>query len=122
MMLPQPNATVVRRVGATPPRELSTSAITLSELLYGAERRRSQRLLHLIPQIMARLRVIPFDEPAAHVFGPLKAQLERGGTPLAEPDLRIASIALANRLIVVTNNVRHFGRVPGLTVENWLAP
>jgi tRNA(fMet)-specific endonuclease VapC len=35
--------------------------------------------------------------------------------------MQIASIALANELVVVTGNVRHFGRVPGLTVENWLA-
>jgi tRNA(fMet)-specific endonuclease VapC len=42
------------------------------------------------------------------------------GTPLAEPDLRIASIALTRQLMLVTRTVRHFQRVPGLTVENWI--
>ncbi|MGH3775657.1 MAG: hypothetical protein ACRDRR_07960 [Pseudonocardiaceae bacterium] len=56
----------------------------------------------------------------ARTFGVLKAALERRGTPLAEPDLRIASIALSRDLILVTHNVRHFQRVPELTVENWI--
>ena len=64
--------------------------------------------------------VLPFDTLAARTFGALKASLERKGTPLAEPDLRIASIALARGLILVTRNTRHFQRVPGLTVENWI--
>ncbi|MGH3911045.1 MAG: hypothetical protein ACRDRM_09470 [Pseudonocardiaceae bacterium] len=63
--------------------------------------------------------VPPFDTLAARTFGALKATLERKGTPLAEPDLRIASIALARGLILVTRNV-HFQRVPDLTVENWI--
>ncbi|MGH3908244.1 MAG: hypothetical protein ACRDTE_29285 [Pseudonocardiaceae bacterium] len=62
--------------------------------------------------------VLPFDTLAARTFGVLKASLERSGTPLAEPDLRIASIALTRGLILVTRNVRHFQRGPDLTVEN----
>ena len=50
----------------------------------------------------------------------LRAELERQGRRLDEPDLRIASIALSRQLTVVTGNVRHFRRVPELAVENWL--
>jgi tRNA(fMet)-specific endonuclease VapC len=64
--------------------------------------------------------VLPFDAVAARTFGELKADLERAGTPLAEPDLRIAAIVLTQRLTLVTRNVRHFSRVPGLLVENWI--
>jgi tRNA(fMet)-specific endonuclease VapC len=64
--------------------------------------------------------VLPFDRPAAETYGRLRAELERAGTPLSEPDLRIASIALTHDLTVVTGNVRHFARVSGLRVENWL--
>ncbi|MGH3565987.1 MAG: hypothetical protein ACRDRH_08145 [Pseudonocardia sp.] len=64
--------------------------------------------------------VLPFDILTARRLGMLKAALERVGTPLAEPDLRIASIALTRDLILVTQNVKHFGRVPELTVENWI--
>jgi tRNA(fMet)-specific endonuclease VapC len=47
--------------------------------------------------------------------------LEERGLPLADADLRIAAIALANDLTLVTGNVRHFRRIPDLAVENWLA-
>jgi tRNA(fMet)-specific endonuclease VapC len=57
---------------------------------------------------------------AAEIYGPLRSELEAKGKRLDEPDLRIASISLARRLILVTGNVRHFGRVPGLAVEDWL--
>lgn len=64
--------------------------------------------------------ILPFDERAAEAYGPLRAGLEAEGRRLDEPDLRIASIALSQRLTVVSGNVRHFGRVPDLAVENWL--
>jgi tRNA(fMet)-specific endonuclease VapC len=57
---------------------------------------------------------------AAEIYGPLRSELGVKGKRLDEPDLRIASIALAHGLILVTGNVRHFDRVPGLTVEDWL--
>ncbi len=64
--------------------------------------------------------MVPFDEAAARRYGALRAYLERQGTPLADADLRIAAIALVRGLVMVTGNVRHFQRVPGLVVENWL--
>ena len=66
--------------------------------------------------------VIPFDEKAAEAYGPLRAELERRGQRLDGPDLRIAAIALSRDLTLVTGNVRHFERVPGLRIENWLEP
>jgi tRNA(fMet)-specific endonuclease VapC len=117
----QPHLGVARRIAAIPANEQFTSAISLGELLFGAHRRDRADLLALIAQIPGVLRILPFDEAAARVFGPLKANLERAATPLAEPDLRIASIALANSLTLVTGNARHFARVHELTIENWLA-
>ena len=64
--------------------------------------------------------ILPFDRTAAEAFGSIRAELERAGTPLAEPELRIGAIALTNNLTVVTGNVRHFARIPGLQVENWI--
>jgi predicted nucleic acid-binding protein len=57
---------------------------------------------------------------AARIFGTLKADMERAGIPLAEPGLRIAAMAISHELTLVTRNVRHYGRVPDLTVENWI--
>lgn len=70
---------------------------------------------------MPNLPVLPFDASAARRYGEVRAELERRGTPIGDADLRIASIALDRDLTVVTGNVRHFEKVPGLAVENWLA-
>jgi len=113
---------LIRRLAQTPPEQQFTTAVTLGELLYGAARRGSATLTQKVRElVIGALLVLPFDERAAEVYGPLRAQLEAEGRRLDEPDLRIASIALSRGLVVVTANVRHFGRVPDLKVENWLA-
>jgi len=66
------------------------------------------------------IQILPFDRASGEIYGSLRADLERSGTPLAEPDLRIAAIALTNNLTVVTANVRHFSRVRELRVESWI--
>ena len=117
----EPDLALVRRLAQLPPADQFTTAVTLGELLYGAERRGSDRLREAVRGLVAgALTVLPFDEPAAEAYGSLRARLESAGEPLAEPDLRIASIALARDLTLVTANVRHFARVPDLRVENWL--
>ncbi|MBI2886979.1 MAG: PIN domain-containing protein [Chloroflexi bacterium] len=115
---------LIARIADTPSEAQFTSAITLGELYYGAYRlgRDASGLLLRLDQLLADGRVVlPFDEAAARRYGELRADLERRGTPLGDADLRIASIALNRGLAVVTGNLRHFQRVPGLTVENWLA-
>ncbi len=119
---PYPNLGLVRRAAAVPAAEQFITAITVGELVYGAARRESASLTRRIQEVIqTAATVLPFDEQAGHAYGELRARLEREGKSLAEPDLRIASIALANELVMVTGNVRHFERVEGLTVENWLA-
>jgi tRNA(fMet)-specific endonuclease VapC len=118
----EPLLPLIRRLAQVPPPEQFTTAVTLGELLYGAARRDSDRLRSRVSELVrGALTVLPFDERAAKVYGPLRAQLEAEGRRLDEPDMRIASIALSRELTLVTGNVRHFDRVPGLTVENWLA-
>jgi tRNA(fMet)-specific endonuclease VapC len=117
-----PPLALIRRLAQTPPEQQFTTAVTLGELLYGAARRGSATLIRKVRElVIGALLVLPFDERAAEVYGPLRAGLEAEGRRLDEPDLRIASIALSRGLVVVTTNVRHFGRVPDLKVENWLA-
>ncbi|MDD9994974.1 MAG: hypothetical protein OXS35_04395 [Dehalococcoidia bacterium] len=70
--------------------------------------------------LLPNLSVLPFNVAAAHRYGEMGAELERRGTPLGEADLRIGAIALTRGLTVVTGNVRHFQRIPNLSVENWL--
>jgi tRNA(fMet)-specific endonuclease VapC len=98
-----------------------TTAITLGELFYGAVRRRSPSLLRAIEEyVEGEVTILEFDESAARAYAEIRVELEAAGQRLDDADLRIASICIARDLTLVTGNVRHFERVPGLRVENWL--
>jgi tRNA(fMet)-specific endonuclease VapC len=101
------------------PSELCVSSITLAELRYGAEVRRSRKLHRLISTFVEPIDVVSFDPSAAGRFAGVAATLARRGEPIGTLDTLIAAHALSLRLTLVTNNVRHFGRVPGLVTENW---
>jgi tRNA(fMet)-specific endonuclease VapC len=108
-------------LATVPADQQFTTAITAGELFYGASKRGSPSLVKRVRQVVASaVAVLPFDVTASEIYGSLRSELEAGGKRLDEPDLRIASIVLANGLTLVTGNVRHFGRVRGLLVENWL--
>lgn len=117
-----PSGRLVRRLAEVPRDHQHTSSITVGELVYGAYRtpRPDYFLDRLTARVWPNLTVVAFDRPAAEVYGRLRADLERIGRPVGEPDLRIAAIAASRGLTVVTGNVRHFELIPGLTVENWL--
>lgn len=118
-----PSTSLVARLAVTPQESQFTSSITLGELLYRAHRLgpTSDALLdRLNATLVPNLPVLPFDSDAARSYGEVRAELERRGTPIGDADLRIGAIALARALTVVTGNVRHFNRIPGLPVENWL--
>ena len=117
-----PSAALVRRLARTPPEDQATSSVTLGELVYGARRlggRRASQLGEIERELLAHLPVLPFDSAAAHHYGVIRAELEQERISIGDADTRIAAIALARDLAVVTGNVRHFERVPGLLVENW---
>ena len=115
-----PSPELQEKVRTVPVEEQFTSSITLGELIYGAQKKRSERLLSQVRRIVANLQILPFSSSAAAVYGQVRAELEAAGNPIGEADTRIAAIALEHGLIVVTGNVRHFGRVRDLPVENWL--
>jgi tRNA(fMet)-specific endonuclease VapC len=62
---------------------------------------------------------MPFDDAAAMVYGTIRANLAKAGTPIGPNDLQIAAIALANELTLVTHNTREFSRIQGLKLEDW---
>ena len=100
---------------------IHTTAVNVAEILYGLERRKSDSLWERYnTRIFPLLTVLPFDDAAARQYGPLRAHLAELGTPIEEADLMVASIALARAATLVTGNTRHFARVPGLRLENWL--
>ena len=106
-----------------PPSDLSLSTITLAEIFYGIEKssvKKKERRLK-IKQISTLLNIYPFDEAAAGKYAVIRSELEREGRVISERDTQIASIALANKLIVVTHNVKEFNRIAKLKVEDWAA-
>ena len=107
------------RIRACNPSDICMSAITLAELRYGADRKGSRKLHGLIDTFAAAIEVVSFDEAAAAEFGRIGSILAERGTPIGEFDVLIAAHAVVLRCTLVTNNVRHFSKVPGLSVENW---
>lgn len=102
------------------PSQIAISAITLGELRFGAEKRKSKRLYSLIDVFCATVDVLDYDAEAASHYGKLCALLQRRGTPIGIADTMIAAHAQTLGRVLVTNNGRHFVRVPGLKLENWL--
>jgi tRNA(fMet)-specific endonuclease VapC len=111
---------VAARILQHPPSDLAISALTLAELGFGAEKKKSAKLRRAILSFVQDVAVVPFDEEAAARFATVAAALAREGSPIGVLDTLVAAHALALGLTVVTNNTRHFTRVAGLTVENWL--
>ena len=99
---------------------LAISAVTLMELIYGAEKSSfPAKNLAVIEGFSARLEVLSYDEDAATHTGQLRAELARAGTPIGPYDQMISGHARSKGLILVTNNLNEFVRVPGLRVEDW---
>ncbi len=123
VLRPTPPVGLIRRVADLDPNDQATTAISAGELTYGAYR--SSRPEHFLSALEERVwpnvRVLAFDIESAGIYGELRADLERLGTPIAEPDLRIASICLRHDATLATGNLRHFSRVPGLEAQDWLA-
>ena len=92
------------------------------ELIYGAEKSSNpERNLSEIEGFIARIDVVSYDDIAANHTGQIRAELARHGTPIGPYDQMIAGHARSQGLILVTNNLREFERVPGLRLENWVS-
>lgn len=101
--------------------QLSISAVTLSEVAFGAERSaKPAENLAIIEQFAAMLEVLPFGYRAAVHCGEIRARLAAKGRPVGPYDVMIGGHARSEGLILVTNNVREFERIEGLRVENWV--
>ena len=100
---------------------MAISAITLSELYHGAEKSiKGSENLAAIEDFCSRLDVLPYGSKAAQHYGAIRAGLEKLGQPIGVNDLHIAAHARSEGLVMVTNNVAEFARVPALQVENWV--
>jgi tRNA(fMet)-specific endonuclease VapC len=115
-----PQGRVAARIAEAGEAAICTSILVAAELRFGAAKKRSDRLTVQLESILSAIDIQPFDAPADAAYAELRAQLEAAGAPIGANDMLIAAHALATRCILVTDNEREFGRVAGLTIENWL--
>ncbi|WP_322992237.1 type II toxin-antitoxin system tRNA(fMet)-specific endonuclease VapC [Limnohabitans sp.] len=100
---------------------MAISAITLSELHHGAEKSaKVSQNLEVIEEFASLLEVLPYTAKASQHYGAIRSDLEKTGQTIGVNDLHIAAHARSEGLVVVTNNLSEFARVPGLMVENWV--
>lgn len=101
--------------------DIATTWITASELTYGAEKSSaSDRNLTLVTEFLGTLPILGLDLTSALEFGRCKARRERAGMRIADADLLIAAITLANGASLVTGNRRHYERIENLRIEDWI--
>ncbi len=111
---------IIRKLASLVPEDIAVCSVVKAELFYGARKsNQPERTLARQQLFLNRFTSLPFDDRAAEIYGSVRVQLEARGTPISPNDLMIAAIAVANGLILVTNNVREFSRVEGLQLDDW---
>jgi len=102
------------------PNDISICSVVKAELYYGAMKsQKSNKNLIKLKKFFERFFSFSFDDAASRSYGDIRSKLESVGTPIGPNDLMIASIAISNHLTLVSHNVREFGRVKDLLLEDW---
>jgi tRNA(fMet)-specific endonuclease VapC len=99
--------------------ELTISPLVCAELLYGVKKKGNRDVEKKVHDFLSHIRTIDFNSEAAESYAALRAELEKLGTPLDNMDLLIAASATAAGTVLVTHNIKHFSRIPGLAIEDW---
>lgn len=117
-----PNEALVRKLASVPSASLATASICVMELRFGALKteRHPDLWMTIQERIISKVRVFEFGFNEALKAADILMALQSSGKQIGLEDVMIGSIGLANGLTVVTGNTRHFSRIPGLLVENWL--
>jgi len=123
VLKPRPSPRYVEWLATVPRAVQYCSAVSIGELFRGAFRSpgRERHLRNVDTRVLPAVTVLPYDTGSAREYGRIAAVLERQGRRLADADLQIAATALQHGLRLVTGNVRHFERIPGLEIERILA-
>jgi tRNA(fMet)-specific endonuclease VapC len=120
-LIKQASPKAIRRLRSRSVGQVGLSSISLAELEYGtAKSSRPEQSRQSLAEFLVPLDVAAFDADAAAIYGTLRSELERRGTPIGPLDTLIAAHALALGATLVTSNSREFRRVPDLSVEDWL--
>jgi tRNA(fMet)-specific endonuclease VapC len=115
-----PNGPIFNRLESILPATACTSIIVAAEIQFGLRKKGSTKLSRQAKQILSVMDVLPLEPPAESHYGEIRNHLNRMGQTIGGNDLFIAAHTRSLDLILVTDNIREFSRVPGLKVENWL--
>ena len=117
-----PNSHVLSRLGSEPAHTLFTSSICIMELRFGSALREDFEKFwqKISKEIISRVNIISIGAKEAATAGDILADLRKSGNVIGLEDVLIAASAITNQFTVVTANIRHFSRIKGLEVENWL--
>lgn len=111
-----PSPRLVARLREVPSRARWTSAVSVGQVLVAARGHANPRLMQRVVQLVAAIRVAPFDLPAAQAFAKLRASM----TVASVDEVMIAAVAVVNRHTLVTRTPHAFAGVTDLEVENWV--
>jgi tRNA(fMet)-specific endonuclease VapC len=120
-LIRNPQGRAAKRIAKVGEEDICTSVIVAAELRYGCAKSGSTRLLKAVEDLLAEIKVLPFDVPADAEYGGIRSELEAAGKPIGGNDLLIAAHALATGATIVTDNTGEFKRIRGLSVQNWRA-
>ncbi len=115
------NESLKKKFGEIGISSLSISNCVLAELYFGAYRsKKVEENVKHIELFKKNLTILSDSEESASLFGKIKAELRSKGTIIEDFDILIASIAISNNRILITNNTEHFERIEGLNIQNWV--
>jgi tRNA(fMet)-specific endonuclease VapC len=97
-----------------------TSVVVSAEIHFGLKKKASDRLIQQAEKILSVIDILPLESPVDEHYGDIRSYLNQLGQPIGWNDLFIAAHARTLDLILVSDNIREFSRIPGLKVENWL--
>ncbi|MFM2064541.1 MAG: hypothetical protein RLZZ507_4212 [Cyanobacteriota bacterium] len=99
--------------------QINISIITYYEIVSGLKHRDAQKQLTLFLNFVSYHTVLPLTTKSTTISADIYANLRKKGTPVDDIDILIAGIAIANNLILVSNNLKHFQKIEGLEIEDW---
>jgi len=99
---------------------VALSSIVVSELLYGAKKRGSAKLIKVVSLFIEQFVIYDYDKASAQEYAQIRTTLEKKGQIIGVHDMLISAHALSLGATVVTNNTKEFERVDGLSIENWV--
>lgn len=118
-ILNKKDSPAAKKLTQASPRHIRLCTVVKAELFHGAYKSGRELNIKLVREFCNLFESLPFDDRAAEAYGQIRTELEKQGKLIGPNDLLIASIAVANGVILITHNVSEFSRVPQLKIEDW---